>query len=412
MTLEHNVSEIAMDSSIPDEEKRHRIIEILSGLPERGVPAAIGHLMETRDGRVAEYVARYLQLIPDAREEKTRAAEHLRESGDLIHAAARLVPWLPESLLGQLVSDYADDPQPGSPLSNVLFSIAAYHPDLVRPIADRISSKLIRRSLLSGAPDELADALLARWHEGDEWNDLEAVARIRTRRAIDAIHSVRDELEDRLDWETLIALAGQLPDSDRSAGYHPSFMGFVTSAKVSPHTMGGAFPGPVPICIDCHAPAERVLTLSADELPMELSCDPSFLWYSCKCYALETVTVKIQEDGRLEKTFYGPQEVLESSAKPNHMLIPGLQSLTLERHPNQTGESLRAYAGWSRHQVGGLPSWIDPEPHPYCPECRKAMPFLTSLDSGPTPFGAMGFDGKLFGFWCDHCRISVTQQQE
>ncbi|MGD3106854.1 hypothetical protein [Streptomyces sp. YGL11-2] len=411
MTPERDVPAIAMDSSIPDEEKRDRIIEILSRLPESGALAAVQHLMETKDGRVAEYVARYLQMIPDAREGKTRAAERLRQDEDLVHAAARLVPWLPASLLDQFVSDYAADPQPGSPLSDVVFSIAAYEPDRVRPIADRIDSKLIRRSLLSGAPDELADALLARWHDEDDWDDLEAVARIRTGHAREAIHSVRDELEDRLDWETLIALAGQLPDSGNSAGYHPSCMGFVTDAEASPHIMGGSLPGPTPICLDCREPTERVLTLAAGHLPMELSCDPSFFWYSCDCYALETVTVKINQDGHLT-TFYGPQDTPNPSAHHAERVIPGTRSLTLERHPNQTGESLRAYAGWSRHQVGGLPSWITPEPHPYCPECRKAMPFLASLDSGPTPFGVMGFAGKLFGFWCDDCHISVTQQQE
>lgn len=411
MASEQDVSAIAMDSSIPDEEKKERIIGTLSRLPERGVPEAIHHLMVAQDGRVTEYAAIYLELIPDAHEEKTRAAEHLRDSGDLVRSAARLVRWLPGNLLDQFVADYAADPKPGSSLSSVLFCIAIYYPDRVRPIADLISSKLIRRSLLSGAPDELVDALLARWHDEDQWNDLDAVARIRTRRAVEAIQSVRDELEDRQDWEELIALAGRLPDSERSAGYHPSFMGFVTDAKASPHTMGGTFPGPVPICIECQAPAERVLTLAAGELPMELSCDPSFFWYSCDCSALEAVTVQIQDGGNL-RTFYGPQEVPEPSAEPTETLIPGLRSLTLERHPNQTGESLRAYAGGSRHQVGGLPTWIEPEPHPYCPECRTAMPFLASLDSGPTPFGPMGFDGKLFGFWCDGCRISVTQQQE
>jgi len=40
------------------------------------------------------------------------------------------------------------------------------------------------------------------------------------------------------------------------------------------------------------------------------------------------------------------------------------------------------------------------------------MMSLASIDSGLTPFGRLGFEGILYGFWCDACAISETRRQE
>ena len=39
------------------------------------------------------------------------------------------------------------------------------------------------------------------------------------------------------------------------------------------------------------------------------------------------------------------------------------------------------------------------------------MRYLVTVDSGPTPYGRMGFDGTLYGFWCDGCQISTAVHQ-
>lgn len=78
--------------------------------------------METSDGEVAEFVAACLELVPGAHEEKTRAAERLRGVGH----------------------------SPG------------HH-------ADRIDDPVILRSLLSGAPDVLADSLWTRGRTTATW---------------------------------------------------------------------------------------------------------------------------------------------------------------------------------------------------------------------------------------------------
>ncbi|MER7014509.1 hypothetical protein ABT324_24045 [Saccharopolyspora sp. NPDC000359] len=107
------------------------------------------------------------------------------------------------------------------------------------------------------------------------------------------------------------------------------------------------------------------------------------------------------------EVYFGPQ----GPGGGDRRIIPGECSLVLEAQPNQFGPSLPAVAGRSRHQVGGLPQWPSPELHPICPGCGNSMPFLVAIDSGPTPFGAMGFEPLLFGFWCDPCAVSATQVQ-
>ncbi|MYT11745.1 hypothetical protein YWIDRAFT_00966 [Streptomyces sp. SceaMP-e96] len=396
---------IAFDAALSVPEKEGKIISFLAEQDDRGVSAATECLLQTHDERVSEFAATYLQLIPGAQEEKTRAAERLRQAGPLARSAARLVPWLPESLVDAFIADYMADPEENSPRSAVLFTIGIFYPGRLRPYADRIDSSYIKQSLLSGSPDSLVDAFMARWREEEDIELLHSLALIRTEHAADAIASVRNQIEDPEDWECLLELAGRLPDSGKSSGLHPAFMGSVTDRSVSPHAMGGGYPGDVPICLECEAPSERILTLSAEALPFGLSQNPSFFWYTCDCGEMDSVTVRITPEGlNVYLGRLGP-------ADKDSRLVPGERSLTLESHPNQTGVSLEAISGRSQHQVGGLPRWPSAETHPACPECRNFMPFLAAIDSGPTPFGPMGFSSSLFGFWCDNCTVSTTQIQ-
>ncbi|WP_407550335.1 hypothetical protein QOM21_14625 [Streptomyces sp. Pv4-95] len=404
MTTSERVEEIAFDSSLSVSERSQRITETFSEQGAEGPDLAVSCLLKTTDEAIAEYAAAYLELVPGNSEAKTRAAERLRGAGALASSAARLVPWLPESLIDAFIDDFLSSPGEDSPLSSVIFSIGVYHPDLLRPHAGLLGPT-VRPSLLSGAPDTQADALLNDWHRTGDGDNLQALALIRTPHAADLIASVRAELDSFDDWEWLMPLAGRLPDTGSESGFTPSFMGFVTARGESPHVMGGRYAQDVPLCVQCNAPADRVLTLSARDMPQTLSRDPSFFWFSCDCDEVDILTVRFTDDATY--AYFQPQGPAAESSR----VVPGERSMTLERHPNQTGVSRPAVAGLARHQVGGLPRWPSPETHPYCPECGNFMPFLAAVDSGPTPFGPMSFPGSLFGFWCDHCSVSTTRSQ-
>lgn len=404
MTTMERVEEIAFNPSLSVDEKSQRITELFSGQGAQGPDRAVSCLLKTTDEAVAEYVATYLELVPGNSEAKTRAAERLRGAGALVRSAARLVPWFPESLIDAFVNDFLSSPDANSPLSSVIFSIGVYRPDRLRPHAERLDTT-VRPSLLSGAADTQADALLKDWHQTRDLDNLHALALVRTPHAAELIASVRDELDSFDDWEWLMPLAGRLPDTGDKSGFPPAFMGFVTDRGESPHVMGGRYAQDVPLCVRCNAPADRVLTLSARDMPQTLSRDPSFFWFSCDCDEVDILTVRFTDDAT--HAYFQPQGPPGETSN----VVPGERSMTLERHPNQTGVSRPAVTGLARHQVGGLPRWPSPETHPYCPECGSFMPFLAAVDSGPTPFGQMSFPGALFGFWCDHCSVSSTRTQ-
>lgn len=92
MTPTERVEEIAFDPELSVADKAQSIIEYFSTQGDRGAENAGACLMETTDEAVAEYVAEYLELVPDARQVKVRAAERLRAAGPVVRSAARLVP--------------------------------------------------------------------------------------------------------------------------------------------------------------------------------------------------------------------------------------------------------------------------------------------------------------------------------
>lgn len=175
-------------------------------------------------------------------------------------------------------------------------------------------------------------ALVARWHqegdaallEGDE-DLVDEIARVRTDRAAEALVGLRDMVEDRQRWEAAIAMAGRLPDGERSS-YGPSFMGFLVERESGPHLMGGAFAGDVPLCPVCNTPSERVLTLAAGSVPFALSRDPSFIWYVCGCNALDVTSVQLRDDG--QRVFYGPAGDRAKAAGSSRVIGPCSSSAT------------------------------------------------------------------------------------
>ncbi|MGV9408963.1 hypothetical protein ACWDOP_03530 [Nocardia sp. NPDC003693] len=401
-----DIESVLAADSLPGRGKRQRIFDLLSVQPRLGADAAVRYLAETENEDGASYVAQYLALIPGMAAEKTRAAVHLRRSPALAREASWLVPWLPEDLLNAFITDYLTAAELGESADDaVVYCIGLYHPQLVRPHASRLNSHLLR-ALLSGAPDELADAFLEVWYQTNDFSRLEALALIRTDHARALVRSAHGPAERFGDWETFMELAGTLPDSGKPSGFWPASMGFIADKQQSPHTVGGRFHGEVPICFGCHAPAERILQLAAHSLPFPMKNDPSFFWYACDCDTMYSTTLRITPEGT--HVYFGPSA---PSSGSTGMVPGGERSLVLEHHPNQIGISDESTDESSQHQVGGLPHWITVDRHPRCPECGDYMPFLASIGGNLTPFGYLPFDGTLYCFWCDDCCVSSTNYQ-
>jgi hypothetical protein len=405
MNLELVSRKLIDDASVSVAETSERIADWLSGQPDKGAGETVTCLLTTQDRRVAEYAAQYLALLPGLHEEKTRAARRLRDHENLVASAGRLVPWLQTKLLEEMVKDYVDGGDPDAPLVDVVYETGLYYPGLLRPHLSRIEDPDIRLSMMSGAPDGYVPELVDKWRKEGKVGALDLLARMHTEAAAHALLGLREEISEPAEWETFVEMAGGLPDSAERAGHLPAYMGFVADQGDSPHGMGGAYSGDLPLCPLCARPSAQVLTLSKADVPFALSGSPSFFWFTCRCYAVDSLTVKITPDGL--GIFNGPSGPSTSDA----YIVPGERALALEPHPNQLGISLDATGGNALHQVGGLPRWITPEPHPRCPECTRVMRFLASIDSGLTPFGRMNLDGTLYGFWCDRCQVSSTQHQ-
>ncbi|MYW69080.1 hypothetical protein GTY65_34150 [Streptomyces sp. SID8379] len=406
MNLELFSQKLIGDDSLSVTKIIDRLAAWLSQQEDRGAGEAVACLLATRDDRVAEFAAQYLALLPRLHAEKNRVAQRLRGDESLVPAASRLVPWLSEQLLGEMIDDYLGSGEPYGPLFDIIYEVGLYQPALLRPHLSRIEDADVRFAMMSGSPDDYVPGFVDRWRRAQKAGALNLLARMRTEAAAQALLGLRADFSEPAEWETLVEMAGRLPDADERSGYAPASMGSVVDRGESPHVMGGSYPGELPLCPVCEKAAERVLTLSAAELPFPLSADPSFFWYTCACHALDFVTVKLAPTGL--EVYYGPQG---TAPEDNGHVVPGERALALEPHPNQLGISLDGTGGNSRHQVGGLPRWITPAPHPRCPECGLAMRFVASVDSGPTPFGHLAFEGTLYGFWCDACHVSSVQHQ-
>ena len=405
MSLQRDLEATVRDSALKVAAKSERIAALLVTQPGRGVAAAVDGLLSTQDDRLAVFLAAYLSLLPGAEEAKARAAGRLLEEPELALAATWLVPWLPAALIDRVVAEYTRHPDSDSPLASVVFAVGVFAPERLRAHRKQLLDDDLRKAMLSGGPDEWVDEFRRRWSSERSVDALDSIARFRTAKAAGTLHGLRDEVDDREQWETWIEMAGLMPDGRSPSHASPAFMGFVAERAESPHQMGGRWGGVAPLCAVCDAPAQRVLTLSASSLPFALRDDPSFFWYSCECGVLESTSTQ-QLPGGL-RVIAGPAGDGGNPTGP----VPGARSLVLTLHPNQSGVSVDATGGFARHQVGGAPQWIQPVAHPHCPLCRAPMKFLASIDSGMTPFGRLGFTGILYGFWCDPCATTTMIRQ-
>ncbi|MGW3563325.1 hypothetical protein ACWDSL_05385 [Streptomyces sp. NPDC000941] len=406
MSSSEEIRRIYTDSRLSGPRKRDRIFAYLYALEEHGVPVAVEALIAADKRYLVGYLAQYLGLTPGYAEQKTRAAEALREHEELVRSGARLVPWLPEKTLHGLIDDYLAAGDPDAPVASVIYNIGMFRPELLRSVADRIHDDDIQLGLLSGAPDHEARQLLDQWEVTKDPHHLVQLAFMRTPFASQALLGVRDEFDGSPEWQTLLELSGSLPDSSLPAGHSPAYMGYVAEHGRSPHEVALPMSGEVPVCHLCETPAGHLLTLSAKDLPYELTADPTFYWYTCGCEDVGSTTVRT-EPGRTT-VYYGPQGL----ADPDFSFARGARSLVLELHPNQVGVTTRGLTGQPPHQVGGLPQWIRPEIHPRCPECSGVMRFLAFMNSTQMPFGRqLKLGGIVYCFWCDDCHVSSAKVQ-
>jgi hypothetical protein len=57
-------------------------------------------------------------------------------------------------------------------------------------------------------------------------------------------------------------------------------------------------------------------------------------------------------------------------------------------------------------QIGGLPSWVQDDEYPKCPDCHAVMSFITQIDNA-----AFASDGIYYGFLCSNCMMTATTYQ-
>ena len=71
------------------------------------------------------------------------------------------------------------------------------------------------------------------------------------------------------------------------------------------------------------------------------------------------------------------------------------------------------YAGdeiGNRHQLGGVPTWIQGEDVPMCPHCAERMTFYGQLDSIGDRY-VIGDCGMIYIFFCFDCNHAEARTQ-
>lgn len=391
-------------------QKAEEVAQYFSAQPDLGATAVVEILMSTSDARLASFASNYFALLPAMLDQKHRVFERLfKMGGQMTVAATGLLQFLPERSIGTIIEEYLVDPSMTSPLYNLAYESALYFPQVLRMFAAQIDNPRLRQGMLSGGPDPWVDDFRAQYEIHHSVDTIQSIGRFHTRRAAHSLLEIASEIapDQRDTWLSAVENAGSTPDGLSSTVYSHSFRGFACTASQTTHRLGGRVPGVVPVCPSCSVAADHVLTLNSADLPYDLDRgrNPSFYWFGCSCSALSSIHIRVLKDGIQVLT--GP---MSEQGSEMH-LIPREMSLLLEDHPNQTGRSLDSTGGFGRHQVGGFPSWISVEAHPFCPLCVKPMRFLCSIDSGMTIFGRLQFNGILYGFWCSDCATSTTLRQ-
>jgi hypothetical protein len=399
--------EAAGDRALDPAERVARIAAYLRSKPDGGIEELVELFIAADDADDARPYADCLGLLPGLRPHKDRVVRYaLDERRDKLAVVTLPLKSVSEEVVVDVVEAYLDAPEDDG-LADLAYEVGLYFPYLLRPHRDRIDDQLLSMALLAGAENDITEQLEAAYRDDLDPETLRKLAVIRTDRARAALIALRDEApEHEIDtFDLYLEVAGVSPDTREPSVYPKTFDCYVVAREDSPHHMGEGWEGPRPACPVCSTPSTRLVSLAADHLPFELSADPSFFWFSCECGALDATVVHFTPAG--VEGLMTPM----TDGQPEHPIVPGATSLHLERHPNQHGYAIEVTGGFGSHQVGGYTPWRDLARHPHCPLCAKAMRFLVAIDSGPTPFGPMGFDGLLYGFWCDRDAVSCTIQQ-
>ena len=402
------IADILSNSSLTVDEKVEKTTKLLNSLPDRGVSEVIQFILKVDNSAEATYPANYLALLPNLQTEKRQIVEHiLNYRQDLTIAAVNLVKDMPSEVVDRLIEEYFKNPS-APDMRSILFEVAIYFPERLHKFASQITDKRISEAILPGGLDSWVDNLVEQYHRTGDPLCLRKLSRFRTDKALEALIKLQPIVPDE-DKEILymyIESSGVFPDTRKASVYFNTYRGFVVPRAESPHKMGPGFSCVVPKCPICDTPATRILTLDAAQLDLALESghNPSFFWYQCP-HPPSYIVVRLNEDGI---------EGIMTPLTDEHVdtdLIPGELSLLLEKHPNQFGRGRETSPGFSNHQVGGYPPWINLDTFPRCPDCGEGMRFLISIDSGMTPFGRLAFGGIIYGFWCDDCVVSCTCRQ-
>jgi hypothetical protein len=401
------LADILRDASAEHGELLSRAAAHLHKQPDHGAAEAVEFFRTSDDPDQARVAATYLGLLPNQRSHRTSVVEHgLRRGGLFTRAVTWPLRLAEEQAIDAAVVQYVTDPG-AIGTYDLAFESALFFPGALRAHRDEIADEMLSQALLAGAPDSIAADLEAAYRDDPDPQTLRALAAVRTDRALEALIDLRPlvpEHEHAL-LDLYLESGGVFPDTREASVYPRALLGFVSDREASPHAMGAGFAGPVPECPVCGTPATRVLTVSAGDTPFELRADPSFFWLSCECDSVEYLYVDFAGDR--------PSGLMVpmTDSEPDQPIVPGRPSLVLEDHPNQHGYGIEVSAEFALHQVGGYPPWIELDRHPVCPRCSRSMRFLAAVDSGPTVFGPMRFEGLLFGFWCDDDAVSCTTRQ-
>jgi hypothetical protein len=399
---------IARDDNLDSEEKIVRVAELLWPKEGHGVAEAADFFVAEQDVEAARAAADYAGLVPDAAEEKERIVHHaLDDRPDKRDAAVRPLRSVSESTVDAAIGAYLEVPDDTANF-DMAYEAGLYFPERLRAQRERVDDDLLSKLMLPGAGDDLVTRLADAYRKSHSKEGLRDLARVRTDGALEALIGLQADApeSDRETLELCLEVCGVFPDTREASVYPEASRGYVVEREASPHHMGAGYEGPRPQCPMCSTPTTRVLSLRGAELPFELAGDPSFFWFSCECEALSYLYVHATDSG-LEGLMV---EMTEDA--PDAPIVPDAPSLLLEPHPNQCGFGDSAPWGFGNHQVGGYTPWIELDRHPACPLCSQSMRFLAAVDSGATPFGRAGFDGMLYGFWCEADRVACTMQQQ
>lgn len=406
--MANNIVKILNNSSFSIDEKFEKIAEVLNAAPNRGVTEAVELILNTDDPAKAAHPANYLSLLPNFKHEKKQVVEHIiNNQRSLLIAATNLVKDLPDDVVNRLIDEYFQDPE-SSDLYNIIFEVAQFFPEKLQPFASQIDDEYLQELILPGGPDSWVDDLVGKYRGDSSPEYLKSLAWFRTDKALDALLTLSKTISEEYleDVYAYVESSGVFPDSRLASVYFENYRGYVVSRNDSLHHMGGNFPHSVPKCPVTDTPANRILTLDKSQLNLGLKSkyNPSFFWYESG-YPPGYIYVQFTQEGTKGLT------IPMTDGEVGTDLIPGELALKLEGYPLKYGRGGIATPGFSNHQVGGYPVWIRFERFPRCPICSQGMRFLVSIDSGMTPFGKLGFNGILYGFWCDPCSVSCTYHQ-